>query len=170
MRIGEGMMGKLPARSFEADEAIIVSKMRNWPERMVDRLQSSGLGDFSEAGCRLWRDKFERELLNPNAGPDTLATIIWLADTGHPSAAAALRNHATRLLEDPKADLPASLRAFLVRQLNGLLPSHPENRSDVLRNMVRDIAIWAMVDAAAARWSVTSRQVEIFRTPRLTIA
>lgn len=42
--------------------------MRDWPERMVARLQSAGLGDFSEAGCRLWQDKFERELVRLDDG------------------------------------------------------------------------------------------------------
>jgi hypothetical protein len=77
---------------------------------------------------------------------------VWLAEQGHPSAREALRRHTTRLLEDPKADLPSSVRTYLGRLINDLIPKHPENRSGVIDNLIRDLAIVGMVDVATAHW------------------
>jgi hypothetical protein len=143
----------LPATFAEAQEAEIFEVMKGWPDRMVEKLKAAGLGDISEAGHALWRAKFEHELAT-SRDPDTLATVAWLAETGHQSAREVLRTHATRLLEDGKADLPSSVRTYLIRLINGLVPSHPVDRSEVITNMIRDIAIIAMVDAAVARWSL----------------
>jgi hypothetical protein len=58
-------------------------------------------------------------------------------------------------LEDGKADLPSSIRAYLVRSINGLVPPHPEDRSEVIKDMPRDLAIKTMVGMASARWSLS---------------
>jgi len=125
--------------------------MRDWPRQMEERHEFSG----SEAGHKEWQALFERELANPRPDmPDTVATVIAVAEAGHVSAQRALRSYATRLFEDPKADLnslASSTRAYLVRVLNGLIPPHPQNRSDVIKNMVRDAGIRAMTLVVAAR-------------------
>src|SRR5215831_9057224 len=102
----------LPATYDEALEAEILKEMRGWPAEMEAKLKAVGLENFT-GGDLLWQAMFERELANPNREPDTLATIIWLAERGILSAQAALRNHTTELLEDGKVDLPSSMRAYL---------------------------------------------------------
>jgi hypothetical protein len=34
------------------------------------------------------------------------------------------------------------------------VPDHPENQSDIIKNMLRDMGIRAMVDVANAHWSL----------------
>jgi hypothetical protein len=120
---------------------------------MEAKLKAVGLENFA-GGDLLWQAMFERELANPNREPDTLATIIWLAEQGHVAAQQALRNYTTQTLEDGKADLPSSMRAYLVRLLNNLVPPHPQDRSEVIKNMLRDRGLVAMVDVAADRWKL----------------
>jgi hypothetical protein len=141
----------LPATYDAALEAEILKEMSGWPAEMEAKLKAVGLENFA-GGDLLWEAMFERELANPNREPDTLATIIWLAERGILSAQAALRNHTTELLEDGKVDLPSSMRAYLVRLINNLVPPHPGDRSEVIKTMLRDTALVAAIDVAASRW------------------
>ena len=146
----------LPATFTEAVEAEIIDTMTDWPDRMDDALRRAGLGeglDDPEAGHRLWQAKYEHALAT-SADPDVLPTIVYLAEQGHIAAQRTLRNHATNLLEDGKADLPSSVRSYLVRLINGLIPTHPEDRSEVIDHLFRDLGIVVMVDTAALRWSL----------------
>lgn len=145
----------LPASFEQALEAEIIATMTGWLDRMVDALRAVGLGDFSEAGNRVWQAFFERKLAIPRddpAFPNNLSTVVYIAEHGHIAAQRALDRYGTALLEDPKADLPTSVRSYLIRRMKGLVPTYPQDRSDVIKNMVRDAGIWVMVNAAKARW------------------
>ena len=143
--------GKMPATFAQAGAEEILAAMSDWPELMARKLSAAGL-DLNDLGHHLVQAKLEREM---NAqDPDTLAVIVHLAEQGHLAAQRALTRYATYVLENPKADLPSSLRAYIVRQLKGLIPNHPHDRSAVIEHLGRDIGIVAMVDAAAARWGL----------------
>jgi hypothetical protein len=146
----------LPGSFEQALEAEIVEIMSDWPDRMERALRRAGLGEGlndPEAGHRLWQAKLEHALAH-SSDPDTVPTIVYLAEQGQIAAQRTLRNHSTKLLEDGKADLPSSVRTYLVRLINGLVPSHPQDRSEVIDHLYRDVGIAVMVDAAALRWSL----------------
>jgi hypothetical protein len=142
--------GKMPATFAQAEE--ILAAMSDWPELMARKLSAAEL-DLNDLGHHLVQAKLERELMNAQ-DPDTLAIIVHLAEQGHVAAQRVLTRYATDVLENPKADPPSSLRAYIVRQLKGLIPNHPHDRSGVIQHLGRDIGIVAMVDAAAARWGL----------------
>src|SRR4051794_1457149 len=105
------MLQGLPATFAEAEKEQILNVMRDWPERMGEHLRAAGLGgslDDPEVGHRLWQRKFETELASPDRDPDVLDSICFLAERGIGSAQRAMWKHAKNLLQDPKADLPAS--------------------------------------------------------------
>jgi hypothetical protein len=148
------MLSNLPTTFAQAQEAEIIAAMRNWPDQLGQAFNTAGLGNDlndREAGHRLWQAKFEHELAT-SADLDTLPTIVYLAEQGHVAAKRTLRDHASRLLEDPKADLPSSVRTYLGRLINGLVPAQPQDKSEVIDLMLRDVAIVVMVDVAAVRW------------------
>jgi len=150
------MMLDLPATFAEAVEAEIIDTMTDWTDQMDDALRRAGLGDGlndPEAGHRLWQAKYEHALAT-SRDPDVLPTIVYLAEQGHIAAQRTLRNHSTKLLEDGKADLPSSVRTYLVRLINGLVLTHPADRSEVIDHLFRDLGIAVMVDTAALRWSL----------------
>jgi hypothetical protein len=68
------------------------------------------------------------------------------------SAREALRRYLTVLLENPRADLPTSLRSYLIRFLAGVVRLSQENQSEVIKHMLRDVGIVAMLDVGAERW------------------
>jgi hypothetical protein len=141
----------LPATFAEAE---IIATMTGWPNQMDNALRCAGLGDGlndPEAGHRLWQAKYEQALAT-STDPDVLPTIVYLAEQGHIAAQWTLRDHATKLLEDSKADLPSSVRTYLVRLINGLIPTHPQDRSEVIDHLFRDLGITVMVDTATQRW------------------
>ena len=152
---------RLPTRpdmlpSFaEAMEGEILAVMKDWPELMARKLNEAGLGTGladPELGPTLLQIRIERALTDQE--PDALAVVMQLAEAGHVAARRALERHITATLENPKADLPSSMRAYLVRLLQGLVPDHPQTHSAVLTHLARDIGIVVMVDAAAARWQL----------------
>jgi hypothetical protein len=150
------MLPGLPATFAQAEATEILATMTDWPERIARALNAGGWGDGlndREAGHRLWQAKFELELMN-SRNPDTLATIVYLAEHGHVAARRALERYTTYLLEDPKAELPTSVRTYLIRLMKGLVPAHPQDKSEMIDRLVRDIGVAVMVDAAAARWSL----------------
>jgi hypothetical protein len=148
------MLSNLPTTFEQAQEAEIIAIMRDWPDRLGQALNTAGLGNGlndREAGHRLWQAKFEQALATSD-DPDTLPTIVYLAEQGHVAAKRTLRDHASRLLEDPKADLPSSVRSYLGRLINELVPAHPKDSSEIIEHLFRNIGIVVMVDAGAARW------------------
>ena len=127
--------------------------MRPWPGQMEARLKAAGYDNFGD-GDAVLQAMFESKLMDPRE-PDALASIKWLAEQGHKSAKDALCNFATAILEDGAANLPTSIRSYLINILNGRVSPHPENtRTDVIRNMLRDIGMGAMVKVAVARWKL----------------
>ncbi len=143
----------LPAPFAEAE---IIDTMTDWPNQMDNALRCAGFGEGlndPEAGHRLWQAKYEHALAT-SKDPDVLPTIVYLAEQGHIAAQWTLRDHATKLLEDGKADLSSSVRTYLVRLINGLVPTHPQDRSEVIVHLFRDLGITVMVDTAALRWSL----------------
>ena len=153
----------LPATYDEARELEIINTMNGWHDRMVEALKRAGFwtdkaGDLNspELGHRLYQEMFARDLATAK-DPDIFATIRWLAEHGHVSARRALEDHATKLLEDGKADLPSSIRSYLVLAMKGRIPDHPEDKSEVIDRMFRDMAVRKRVDVAAARWGLPKR-------------
>jgi hypothetical protein len=144
--------GKMPATFAQAEAEEILAAMSDWPELMAHKLSAAGL-DLNDLGQHLVQAKLEAELMNAQ-DPDTLAVIVYLAEQGHVAAQRALTRYATYVLENPKADPPSSLRAYIVRHMKGLIPNHPHDRSGVIQHLGRDVGIVAMVDAAAARWGL----------------
>jgi hypothetical protein len=134
----------------EIEERAILAAMRLWPRQMEAQLRAAGYDNFAD-GDAVLQAMFERKLADPRV-PDALASIKWLAEQGHHSAQAALRNYATAMLED-SANLPASLRSYLINIINDRVALHPpDHQNDVIRNMLRDIAIAMMAAEAADRW------------------
>ena len=143
----------LPATFAEAE---IITAITDWPDRMDAALRHNGLADGlddPEAGHRLWQAKYEHALAT-STDPEVLPTIVYLAEQGHIAAQRTLRGHLTKLLEDGKAELSSSVRTYLGRMLNGMIPAHPEGRSEVIDHLFRDIGIVVMVNAAALRWGL----------------
>jgi hypothetical protein len=135
----------------EAEERTILAAMRPWPRQMEARLKAAGYDNFAD-GDAVLQAMFERKLADPRV-PDALASVKWLAEQGHRSAQAALRNYATAMLEDSAANPPASLRSYLINILNDRVALHPpDHQNDIIRNMLRDIAIAMMAAEAADRW------------------
>jgi hypothetical protein len=135
----------------EALEGEILAVIKNWPELMACKLNAAGLGTGladPELGHTLLQARIERALTDQE--PDALGVVVQLAEVGHVAARRALERHITATLENPKADPPSSMRAYLVR----LVPDHPQTHSAVLTHLARDIGIVVMVDAAAARWQL----------------
>jgi hypothetical protein len=150
------MLYKLPTFA-EAEEQEIFAVMDDWPAEIGRALRDRGMAnslDDREAGHRLWQAKFAEKLAPSRDYADNLSVIIALAEAGHIAAQHALRHHINALLEDPEAKLPTSVRAYLVRRNNNLVPARPEDRSEVLEHFLRDLAIVAMVDTAALRWNL----------------
>jgi hypothetical protein len=59
------------------------------------------------------------------------------------------------MLEDSGSNLPASVRSYLINFLRGRVASHPpDHQNDIVRNLLRDIAIATMADVAADRWGL----------------
>jgi hypothetical protein len=145
----------LPASFEQALEAQVIKTMSGWPDRMVNALRAIGLGDFSEAGNRVLQAFLEHKLAISSDDPDfadNLSSVVYIAEQGHVAAQRALERYGTALLEDPKADLPTSVRSYLIRLWKGLIPTHPQDQSDVIKNLIRDAGIVTMVDVGKARW------------------
>jgi hypothetical protein len=120
---------------------------------MEERLKERGLENFG-GGDLLWQEIFEHKLMDPNE-PDALACVKWLAEQGHASAQAALRNYAIAVLERGDINLEASVRSYLINILAGRVAPHPpDHQNDVIRHLLRDIGVAAMVDVAADRWEL----------------
>ena len=135
----------------EVQERAILATMRPWPGQMEAQLKAAGYDNFAD-GDAVLQAMFERKLMDPRV-PDALASVKWLAEQGHRSAQAALRNYATAMLEDGAANPPASLRSYLINILNDRVALHPpDHQNDVVRNMLRDIAVAMMAAEAADRW------------------
>jgi hypothetical protein len=134
----------------EAEEQAILAVMRPWPGRQEARLKAAGYDNFGD-GDAVLQAMFEHKLMDPRV-PDALACVKWLAEQGHRSAQAALRNYATVMLEDSAANPPASLRSYLINILNGRVALHPpDHQNDIVRNMLRDIAVAMMAAEATDR-------------------
>ena len=142
----------LPKPVAEGEEAIL-ARMSGLLHCIEEDSKSAGWGDFSEAGLHVWELVVELELANPRH-PNTVAVVIGLAEAGNVWAQRALRTYVTKLLEDSNADLPSSVRAYLVRSLNGRLPPHPLHQTDFIKNLFRDYVIRIMVDIASEHWSL----------------
>jgi hypothetical protein len=137
----------------EAQERAILNVMRAWPRQMEERLKAAGYENFAD-GDAVLQDMFESKLMDP-CEKDALASIAWLAERGHPTAQAALCNYAEPMLEDGAANLPTSIRRYLIEHMRGRVPSHPQNhQNDVLRTLLRDIAIAVMADGAVGLWGL----------------
>jgi hypothetical protein len=106
-----------------------------------------------EAGQRVMQHKFEQVLAAAGKDPEIIAVIVALAEAGHPSAYFAIRDYAAKLLEH-ELELPAQVRAYLIRLLYMPAPAHPQSRGEVVDHLIRDLAIRVMVDKAVERWSL----------------
>jgi hypothetical protein len=137
----------------EAQERAILDAMRPWPGLMEDRLKAAGYDNFAD-GDAVLQAMFERKLADPRE-VDALACIKWLAEQGHRSAQEALCNYAEPMLENGAANLPTSVRSYLINVMRGRLPAHPPDvRNDVVRTMLRDVGAATMAKVAAERWSL----------------
>jgi hypothetical protein len=106
-----------------------------------------------EAGQRVLQHKFEQVLAAGKEDPETIAIIVALAEAGHRSAYFAARDYAAKFLEH-EPNIPAQVRAYLIRLLYMPPPAHPQSRDEVVDHLVRDTAIRVMVELAVERWSV----------------
>ena len=141
-------------RTEEAREQAILEAMLPWPRQMEAQLKAAGYENFAD-GDAVLRDMFERKLMDPRE-KDALASITWLAERGHRSAQEALCNYAEPLLEDGTANLPTSVRSYLINHMRGRVPSHPpDHQNDVIRNLLRDIGTATMTKVAADRWGLS---------------
>jgi hypothetical protein len=83
----------------------------------------------------------------------TLTIVCELCGRPGLLSASTLRPYATEALEN--GALNASIRSYLINLINGRVPSlPPDPRDDLLRNLLRDIAIATMAEAAAMRWAL----------------
>ena len=136
----------LPALFTEAEETMIRT-IDHWYDLFAAVLTS-------EAGQRVMQHKFEQALAaSGKDDPETIAIVVALAEAGHRSAYFAARDYAARLLEH-EPNIPATVRAYLIRLLYMPPPGHPEGRDEVVDHLTRDIAIAVMVQVAAGRWSL----------------
>jgi hypothetical protein len=137
----------------QAEEHTILAAMRPWPGLQEDRLKAAGYTDFGD-GEAVLQAMFESKLADPRE-VDALACIKWLAERGFRSAQEAILNYAQPLLEAGGHNLPAPLLDYVVNFMRGRVALHPPDvRNDVVRNMLRDIGIAAMVKVAAIRWGL----------------
>jgi hypothetical protein len=135
----------------EAQERAILDVMRPWPRQMEAQLKAHGYENFA-GGDRVLQEAFEATLKDPRE-PDALAAIKWLAEQGHRAAQGALRKYTRPMLEDGAANLPASVRSYLMNILDGRVAPHPpDHQNDIVRNMLRNSGIAMMVAVATARW------------------
>jgi hypothetical protein len=135
----------------EAEERAILDVMRPWPRLMEARLKAAGYENFADGDAML-QDMFERKLADPRE-KDALASVAWLAERGHRSAQEALCNFAEPMLEDGAANLPTSIRRYLIEHMRGRVPTHPQDhQNDILRNLLRDIGMATMAAVAVGRW------------------
>jgi len=135
----------LPAR-FEAEETIIRT-IDHWYDLFSAVLTP-------EAGQRVVQHKFEQKLAAAGKeNPETIAIIVALAEAGHRSAYFAARDYAAKFLEH-ESNIPAQVRAYLIRLLYMPPPTHPQSRGEVVDHLTRDIGIMVMVDLAVERWSL----------------
>jgi hypothetical protein len=59
------------------------------------------------------------------------------------------------MLENTERNLSASIRSYLINILNSRVALHPPDyRTDIVRNMLRDIGMATMADEAAKLWGL----------------
>src|SRR3989442_8730602 len=83
------------------------------------------------------------------------ATIVGMADAGHPPADHALRAYIHAYIDaDRFGELPVQVRAYAQRALTRppLRMGYPSNCSQVVNDFTRDIAVPLLVDQVVQRW------------------
>jgi hypothetical protein len=139
--------GSLPATFAEAEEATIIETVEHWYD-----LIAAALG--SEAGHLAVQGDLYRQLMAGTAAALDVATIVAMADGGHPPADHALRAFIHAYIDaDLFGDLPVQVRAYAQRALTRPpLHGYPSKCSQVVNDFARDIAICVLVDQVVQRW------------------
>jgi hypothetical protein len=139
---------RLPATFAEAEEAGIIATIERWYPRFADKLNS-------EAGHELVQDDMVRQLERGEGASLPVAYIVAMADAQHPPADHALRIFIHAAIDaDRFNDLPLQVRAYAQRALTRppLPVGYPSNRSQVINDFTRDIAIPFLIDQIVLRW------------------
>jgi len=123
---------------FTEEEDAIIRTIDHWYDLLAAVLTA-------EAGQRVMQHKFKQVLEASGNDPKTIAVVFALAEAGHQSAYFAARDYAAKLLEY-EPELPAQLRAYLIRLLYMPPPAHPQSRGEVVDHLTRDTAIRLIVD------------------------
>lgn len=138
----------LPATFADAEQAEITAAVEHWYS-----LIAAVLG--SEAGHLAIQGDLHRQLTAGNAAALDVATIIDMADGGHPPADHALRSYIHAYIDaDRFADLPVQVRAYAQRALTRppLPIGYSSQCTQVVNDFSRDIGIAVLVDQIVARW------------------
>jgi hypothetical protein len=96
-----------------------------------------------------------RQLTAGDAASLDVATIVAMADGGHPPADHALRDYVHAHIDDDRfGELPVQVRAYAQRALKRppLPLGYPSNCSQVVNDFTRDIAVPVLVDHVVHCW------------------
>ena len=138
----------IPASFAEAEEAEIIATVDHWYSLVVAVLGS-------EAGHLAVQNDLYRQLTAGTAATLDVATIVAMADGGHPPADHALRTYIHAHIDAKRFDdLPVQVQAYALRALTRppLPIGYPSNCIQVVNDFTRDIAIPILVDQTVARW------------------
>jgi hypothetical protein len=153
------MLNSLPSTFAEAEEAMIVDEMDGWFRRIDGQVRDTTASS---------RARFEEVILGHLlvGEIDHIDTAISLASE-LPAADAALRRYARTYGSAGRwSELPIEVQGWALAALERPpLSSYPRRVGGALDNLIRDIAIRLMVDAAALRWSLAHTRKDSTEKP-----